>query len=136
MLSIIFLLANFNVVSAVTCAPGDVGLDAKNNVATGGAKIFKCLYGSDVAENKGLGSTISDPKPTIRIIINVTLGFLGIVVVVMIIYGGFLWLTSAGQEERVTKGKHTLVWAAIGALVISIAWTITSYILQLGRAIG
>lgn len=86
-----------------------------------------------------LGGTIgttSDIRDTARRFINLALGFLGVLVVLMIIYGGFLWLTSAGQEDKVTKGKHIIVWAAIGAIVISIAWTISSYVLKLGKSVG
>ena len=63
-------------------------------------------------------------------------GILGIVIVIMVLYGGFEWLTAMGREEKVTKGKDTLIWAAIGAVVISIAWTITTAILTASTRIG
>ena len=113
-----------------TCAPGDVLVDTNDDQIPD-----SCLYGSEVVPDY-LGAPITDPKDNIRRVINITLGFLGIVVVIMIIYGGFLWLTAAGNEEKITKGKHTLMWAAIGAIVISIAWTIASYVLQVGKTIG
>lgn len=77
-----------------------------------------------------------DISQTIRRAINIMLGFLGIITVVMVIYGGFMWLTAAGSEEKISKGKHILLWAIIGAIVISIAWTITSYVLYVGRVVG
>lgn len=86
-----------------------------------------------------LGGTLgtgSDIRDTARRVINIALGFLGVLVVIMVIYGGALWLTSAGAEEKVTKGKNILVWAALGAILISIAWTITSYILKVGKSMG
>jgi hypothetical protein len=134
----ISLFFNFNnIARAVVCAPGDVKLDSNGKVITDPTAVAaKCLYGSDIAENQGLGGTISDPRPTVRIMINTALGFLGVLVVVMIIYGGFMWITAAGKEDRVTKGRQIIVWAAIGAIVVSIAWTITSYILMIGRTIG
>ncbi|MBI4276690.1 hypothetical protein HY629_02525 [Candidatus Uhrbacteria bacterium] len=50
-------------------------------------------------------------------IINALLGLTGVIAFLMILWGGFLWLTSAGSEERVTKGRKTLMWAAIGLVL-------------------
>lgn len=136
------ILISADFVMAVTCAPGDVLLNNRGEVVTDESTVtdaqrpLKCLYGSEVAANRGFGGTVTDARGTARIAINVAMGFLGVVVVFMVIYGGALWLTAAGREEQVTKGKHTLLWAALGAIVISIAWTITSYVLQIGQSIG
>lgn len=123
---------------AITCAPGDVVIYIKDgkvvDAGTDGAEP-QCLYGSDVVPS-AFGDPISDPRANIRLAINLAMGFLGALVSIMIIYGGVMWLTAAGKEDQVTKGKHVLMWAAIGAIVISIAWTITSYVLQIGKTIG
>ena len=78
----------------------------------------------------------SDLRDTIRRLLNVILGFLGIITVVMVIYGGFIWLTAAGNEDAVGKGRHTLLWAALGAILIGIAWTVSSYILSVAEKVG
>jgi uncharacterized BrkB/YihY/UPF0761 family membrane protein len=83
-----------------------------------------------------VGSTTTDIRSTLRRFINVGLGFLGVLTVIMIIYGGAMWLTAMGNDDKVEKGKQILLWSAIGALVISIAWTIASYILNVGLTIG
>ena len=111
------------------CAPGDTHMkDADGKPA--------CLYGSDITQGGNFGSSVSDIRPNIRAALNIFMGFLGVIVVIMLIYGSILWITAAGNEERVSKGKHTLMWAAIGAIVVSIAWTITSYILFIGKVIN
>lgn len=115
---------------------GEVG---KATACEGGAvydrisKTCELDTGGDPGQND---RTTGDIRNTIRRFINVALGFLGIVTVVMIIYGGFNWLTAAGSDEKIDKGKKIILWAAIGAIVISIAWTISSYVLQLGKSIG
>jgi len=48
----------------------------------------------------------------------------------MMTYGGFLWLTAMGNNERVEKGKETLIWAVLGLVVIFGAYAITSYIID------
>lgn len=102
--------------------------------AVAGAANGVCAIDQGVSDSGG-GSG-GDIRDTARRFINIALGFLGVMVVIMIIYGGAMWLTSAGNDERVSKGKHILVWAAIGAIVITIAWTISSYVLKLGGSLA
>jgi PKD repeat protein len=50
--------------------------------------------------------------------VNFALGFLGLLAVVMIIYGGFLYVSSAGETEGPDKAKKIILYAAIGILII------------------
>ena len=49
------------------------------------------------SEVEGLALSAADPRLIAARIIRVALGFLGIVVLTLIIYGGFLWMTAAGN---------------------------------------
>lgn len=60
--------------------------------------------------------------------ISVVLGILGVVAVIMILYAGFLWLTAGGSEENVTKAKKIIKQAAIGIIIISLAYGIVGFI--------
>ena len=116
-------------------------ITAQDAICEGGAICDKqsgtCKVDTgDTTLSGALGSTTSDLRDTVRRFINIGLGFLGVLTVLMVIYGGYMWLTAAGAEDKVTKGKNILIWAAIGAIVISIAWTISSYVLQVGRTVG
>ena len=51
-------------------------------------------------------------------IIKGALGVVGSLAVLMVVWGGFLWLTSAGNSERVQQGTRTMLWAAIGVVVV------------------
>jgi hypothetical protein len=62
-------------------------------------------------------------------VIRTALGISGSIALLIVIYGGFLWLTSAGNSERIQKGKTMLIWASIGIAVIFGAYAITSTIL-------
>lgn len=86
------------------------------------------------AENEQ--ATTADLRDTIRRAINIVLGFLGIITVILVLYGGFTWLTAAGNEDSVKKGRDILLWATIGAIIISIAWTISSYILNVANKVA
>jgi hypothetical protein len=46
----------------------------------------------------------------------------------LIIYGGFIIMTAAGNEDRVSKGKKVIYWAVIGILIIGASYGITTFI--------
>jgi len=56
------------------------------------------------------------------------LGILGSLAVLMIIYGGALWMTAAGNAERESKGLQTLIWAGLGVVVIFASYAILDLI--------
>ena len=66
----------------------------------------------------------------ITAIISWVLGFLALVAVIMIIYGGFVWLTAAGNEERIASAKKIISAAIIGLVIILLAWAITWFVTQ------
>lgn len=62
-------------------------------------------------------------------IVNFFLTFLGLLAVVMVIYGGFLYVSSAGEEENVTKAKKILLYAVIGIILIVVSFALVNTIL-------
>jgi hypothetical protein len=61
-------------------------------------------------------------------IVNVSLGFLGIIFVCLIIYAGFLWMTAAGEEDKIIKAKNIIKNCIIGLIVLLSAWAIYNII--------
>ncbi|MEA2064862.1 MAG: hypothetical protein U9O66_01015 [Patescibacteria group bacterium] len=84
------------------------------------------------AETAGLinkdATNIPNIQETIGQIIGIILSFLGIIFFVLVIYGGFLWMTAAGSEEQVGKAKKIITYAAIGIIIILSAYVITNFI--------
>ena len=68
-------------------------------------------------------------------IVNFFLGFLGIVAVMMIIYGGFLYVTAAGNDEKVGQAKKIIMYAVIGIIIILVSFAIVNTVLQAGQGI-
>lgn len=54
----------------------------------------------------------------VRSIVTTILGIVGAIALAMFVYGGVMWMTSAGNQNRVEKGKETLIWATFGLIVI------------------
>ncbi|MBU1178111.1 hypothetical protein KJ903_02735 [Patescibacteria group bacterium] len=63
-------------------------------------------------------------------IIQAVLGLVGVLLLVMMIYGGILYMTSAGSEERIGSAKKVLSYSIFGAIIIALAFTLTSYIIN------
>ena len=63
-------------------------------------------------------------------IIQAALGLLGIVLVVIIIYAGFLWMTAQGDDAKVTKAKGMIANAVIGMIIIFAAYAITNFVIS------
>ncbi|MFH0815038.1 MAG: RelA/SpoT family protein [Candidatus Falkowbacteria bacterium] len=72
---------------------------------------------------------ITDPNILINRIIRAILGVTGSAALIIFIYGGFLWLTSAGSDTKVQKGTNAMKWAAIGLVVIFSTYVLVSFIL-------
>lgn len=58
------------------------------------------------------------------------LGLAGMVLVVLIIYAGWLWMSSQGEEDKIEKSKNILKSAIIGLVIILGAYAITTFIIN------
>ena len=81
--------------------------------------------GLNFSDELGLGTR--DPRQTIASIINTALGLLGIVAVVIVLIGGFKWMTAGGNEEQVGEAKKWLFSGVIGLVIILSAYAIASW---------
>jgi Type IV secretion system pilin len=84
--------------------------------------------GVSYGASTGLGST--DPRTMAAYIINIALGFLGILAVIIILIGGFKWMTAAGNEEQIEEAKKVLMAGIIGLVIILASWGIATFVLN------
>ncbi len=90
------------------------------------------IYGqSDAFRGEaGFEETIDDIGVT-QIIVDVIqafLGLLGIIFVILIIVGGYHWMTAGGNEEKVARARETISRAVIGLVIIVSAYAITYFV--------
>jgi hypothetical protein len=64
-------------------------------------------------------------------IISTVLGLLGVLVLVMIIYYGFIWMTAGGNEKAITEAKDSFQSLIVGLILILGAYAVTSFILTM-----
>ena len=93
-------------------------------------------FGGKKAAELKLGEDTTDIRNEINRVINIFLSFLAILGVGLIIYGGILWATAGGNDEQVGKARKTMIAAVIGLIIIAVAWTIISYVINLGDTLS
>ena len=81
-----------------------------------------------VGEAIGLGN--NDPRQMAASVINVLLGFLGIIAVIIILLGGFKWMASGGNDDKVGESKKMITAGIIGLIIILSAFAISSFVLS------
>ena len=112
MLGGLFLVTN----SVLAAEPAPTGLiDTDSLGVSYGAKI-------------GLGT--QDVRTTVASIIRVAMGLLGIVAVVIILIGGFYWMTAGGDEGRVETGKKWIFSGIIGLAIILSAYALANFVIS------
>lgn len=100
-------------------------------------KAFKSaqkLLQQSAGETVGKGAAEVTPGQIVGTFVNAAVGVLGVVAVILLVYGGGLWLTAAGSPEKVAKAKKVIISTIIGVIIVGLAYAITSFIL--GQVVG
>lgn len=79
----------------------------------------------DVADKGGYNTNSIDDPTGMNTAINTVLSFLGIIFLGFMIYGGIMWMTAQGSEEKVKKAKGILMNATIGLIIVAGAYVIS-----------
>lgn len=82
------------------------------------------------ADLAGLPTGNPDPTTIIATVINTVVGLVGVIAVVLILLGGFRWMTSGGNEENIAKAKGLLTSAIIGLFIVLASYTIANFVIN------
>lgn len=112
----------------VPVAIGTASADIKGSLCQG---INNAASGdnSQGCGTAGQGGTV-DLSSIAQKIVNIFSVVVGIVAVIMIIYGGFRYITSGGESGRVGSAKNTLIYAIIGLIVVALAQIIVHFVIN------
>jgi hypothetical protein len=72
----------------------------------------------------------NDPRTIVANVINIALGLLGVLAIVLILMGGFKWMTAMGNDEKVGDAKRLLGAGVIGLLIVLSAYAVSIYIIR------
>lgn len=85
--------------------------------------------GAEAARATGMPSDLIGDNGVFGRITNVILLIVGIVSVVMLIYGGLRYILSGGDSKKVTDAKNTILYAIIGLIISLLAYAIVNFVL-------
>lgn len=78
----------------------------------------------------GAGLKYIDIALFIGFIIRAVLSTVGVIILIFMVYGGYLWMASGGNEQMVKKAKDILTNAAIGLIIVLAAYAITTFVVR------
>ncbi|MEK7202958.1 MAG: hypothetical protein AAB653_01455 [Patescibacteria group bacterium] len=82
----------------------------------------------EIKTKLGLGET--DPRVMAATILNVAMGFLGIIAVVIILIGGFKWMTAGGDESKTEEATKLISAGIIGLIIILTSFAIATFVIN------
>lgn len=100
---------------------------------------LESLTETGVAGDEGSAIKLGTNKleTTIASLINTFIGLLGIVAVIIILIGGFQWMTAGGDDEKIGGAKKMIYAGVAGLAVILAAFAIATFVIeQLTTATG
>jgi hypothetical protein len=77
-----------------------------------------------------VGTGTTDIRITIARIIRTAMSLLGIIAVLIILYGGFKWMTGGGSDEAVGDAKKIITAGIVGLVIILTAYAIASFVIS------
>lgn len=90
-------------------------------------------YGLDATANSanlpGVTSDTGLPE-IVGNIIYALMGIVGTILVVLMIYGGFLWMTAGGDDKKVTEAKTIIKNAVIGLIIVFLSYGIARFVID------
>lgn len=86
-----------------------------------------------IADATGNADNASD---LITTIVNYFLGFLGLIAVLMIIYGGVLYVTAGTDAGKVDKAKKMIMYAITGIIIVFLSFALVNTVLKAGLGAG
>ncbi len=110
-----------------------VGLFLSIGLVTTSCKAQNLANWPDSLLTGGQGAgynTETTPDLFIAVIIKTLLSFLGVLFLILMIYGGFLWMTARGNEEQVTKSKNLIIAAIIGLIIVVTSYAISFFVID------
>lgn len=93
-----------------------------------GAIRIALLGGSGNLGNCTVGSTCVTPETLIANLVQWIAGISGVVCAVFIVVGGWGYMTSAGDPNKLSKAKNTLLYAFIGLAIVALAEVIAAFV--------
>lgn len=81
------------------------------------------------ADTSGFGAAIG-PAAYVGRILNIIYGFLGVAVLILFVYAGFLWMFAQGDRGKIQDARNIMTGAVIGLAVLLSAYIVTAFVIS------
>lgn len=75
-------------------------------------------------------NTYTEPEQVIGLGINLALGLVGLIFLILMVYGGYLWMTAQGEDEQIKKAQKIIISTIIGMVIVLSAYAISNLVLS------
>lgn len=106
-----------------------VGATMGLNSATAGAQVDEINKGINAVGGSNSSATLQ-VEEIVLAVVNWLLFAVGVISVIMLIVGGIKYATSAGDSNKVTSAKNTIMYAIIGLAVAVLAFAIVGFVTE------
>ncbi len=121
-LSIVAVLSLLTFIPSLALAEGPTPSETRYGLNTVGENLNGQLpYSADAEAGTKLPVIIGN-------IVRIVLGLLGLIFLILVIYGGLRWMTAQGDSGAIESARDTIVHAVIGLVIVLSAYTITAFV--------
>lgn len=105
------------------------GIGAALSLTAGKVMAMSVQDGAEAAHAEGMPAKLIGDGGVFTQITNVVLYAVGIISVIMLIYGGLRYVISGGDSKKVTDAKNTILYAIIGLIISILAFAIVNFVI-------
>ncbi len=84
--------------------------------------------GANLVHGEGMPVELTSADGALTNITNTLLKAIGLIAVVMLVFGGFKYIISGGDSAKVTSAKNTIIYAIIGLIIVILAYAIVNFV--------
>lgn len=116
-------------IAIMTCAV--FGASVLSTTSLSGSVSAQVSKGIDTATTSEMqGKSIDGKDGLIKTVVNILLWAVGILSVIMIIFSGFRYITSAGDASKTKSAQSTLTYSVVGLIVAIMAYAIVNMVIN------
>lgn len=132
---IVVTVASLTILAPGLVVPSLVGVAAADNINTNLCTGTTAATGGSASNCTSASANGSFQKVASQVV-NIFSIVVGIVAVIMVIWGGFKYITSGGDSGNVSGAKNTLIYAIIGLMIVALAQFIVHVVLTTASNTG
>ncbi len=106
------------------------GISAALTITAGKVMALSVQEGAEAARGDGMPAQLIGKDGVFTQITNTVLYAVGIISVIMLIYGGLRYVVSGGDSKKVTDAKNTILYAIIGLIISILAFSIVNFVIN------